>query len=134
MPLLTRGRVWKLRKLLPMYYKVAEIAEALGVTVETIYRTYLPAGMPFVREGKQIWIVGTEANAWARAYLTGKILARKMAADEAWCMTCNRPVKMINPRVMEVDHTHLARIAARCGICGKKLSRMKRRNDAPEID
>lgn len=114
-PMLTLGKVHKLRNLLPMKYKVSEIAEILGVTSETVYRTYLPAGAPMLREGKAIWIVGTEFREWARTYLAGKKLTRETMSDsQIYCMSCKRVTEMVSPRVAGVDQRGVARVAARC--------------------
>jgi len=130
-PLLTQGKVYKLRKLLPMKYKVSEIAAFLGVTTDTIYRSYLPAGAPVLREGNVIWIVGTELQNWAREYLAGKKLKLKTMSDnQVYCSSCHLVAEMISPRVVEVNKLGVARVAARCGLCNARVSRfMKKTRD-----
>lgn len=125
---LTSSKVSKMKKLLPMEYKVAEIAACVGVTAETIYHAYLPAGAPFLRTANgEIWIVGTEFEAWAKNYLAGKKLKKKMMGDgEAFCGACQKVTGMVRPRVAEVLRTGVARLQARCKVCGKKVSRFQK--------
>lgn len=125
---LTASKVAKMKKLLPMEYKVAEIAACMGVTAETIYHAYLPAGAPFTRAANgEIWIVGTDFEAWARSYLAGKKLKKKTMGDhEAFCGACQKVTGMVRPRVAEVQRTGVARLQARCKVCGKRVSRFQR--------
>lgn len=52
-------------KLLHMRYKPSEVADVLGVGVQTVYRVWIPAGCPSDKDSSgALWIVGTELRAW----------------------------------------------------------------------
>ncbi len=131
------GKVYSLRRLLPMKYHVAEIAACLGVTADTMHRTYLPAGAPVVRDATgQIWIIGTEFAAWAKTYLAASKLKNKTMNDnQAYCSSCHRVCEMVNPRVTDVNQHGVANVAAKCGLCGARVRRfMKKARDEQHGD
>ena len=51
-PKLSRPQVIRLDRLLQMDYKPFEIAELLEVHIDTVYRSYLPAGCPYEKDEK----------------------------------------------------------------------------------
>lgn len=66
-PHLKHQHIVKLGRLLNMLYKPAELAEEIGVTQDTIYRSYLPAGLPHTRDDQgNVWIHGPAFVSWAR--------------------------------------------------------------------
>jgi len=110
-----------------MMYKPAEIAEEIGVSVDTIYRSYLPAGLPCVRDGDDIWIHGLAFVAWARETISKKKSERAGLPDgTAWCMKCNQAVQLINPKIKPVNR-YLELMQARCPQCGMKINRARAR-------
>ena len=72
-PRISRPQVIRLGRLLNMYYKPSEIAEEIGISPDTVYRTYIPAGCPHeVDESGRIWIIGTTFRDWALLILAGR--------------------------------------------------------------
>jgi len=66
-----------------MRYRPSELADELGCHVDTVYRTFVPAGCPHTRDSSgHIWIVGTEFAAWARSVLSRNGV--KLTAGQAY--------------------------------------------------
>jgi hypothetical protein len=131
-PLLKHQHIIKLGRLLDMLYKPSEIAEEIGVTTDTIYRSYLPAGLPHTRDGQgNIWIHGPAFIAWAREMISKKKSRRAgLPDDHAWCMTCKGPVALINPKTKTVNR-YLELLQAQCPTCGKTINRARARSPLP---
>ncbi len=127
-PLFKHQQIVKLGRLLNMLYKPAEIAEEIGVTADTVYRSYLPAGLPHTRDEQgNIWIHGTAFVSWAREVIARRKNKRApLPDDHAWCLKCNEPVPLINPKVKKSNH-YLELLQARCPNCGKMVNRARAR-------
>ena len=125
-PLLRHQHIIKLTRLLDMLYKPSEIAEELGVITDTIYRSYLPAGLPHTRDEKgNIWIHGPAFIAWARETISQKKSKRTgLPPDHAWCMKCNQAIALINPKIKKVNR-YLELLQAHCPHCGKIVNRAR---------
>lgn len=112
-----------------MLYKPAEIAEEIGVSVDTIYRSYLPAGLPHIRDGDDIWIHGPAFVAWAKETISKKKSERAGLPDgQAWCMKCNQAVQLVDPKIKTVNR-YLELLQARCPQCGKIVNRARARRN-----
>lgn len=132
-PLLKHQHIVKLGRFMDMMYKPSEIAEEIGVNIDTVYRTYLPAGCPYVEDERgRYWIHGPAFVAWARETISKKKIRRHpLAEDQAWCMKCNRPVEMKRPRPV-YQNKYLTIVQSACPHCKTKVNRaMKNRADAP---
>lgn len=129
-PLLKHQHIIKLSRLLNMLYKPAEIAEEIGVATDTVYRSYLPAGCPYTRDGEgNIWIHGPTFVAWARETISKKKSERAgLPDDHAWCMKCNQAVQLINPKTKRVNR-YLELQQAHCPYCGGKVNRARARQN-----
>jgi predicted RNA-binding Zn-ribbon protein involved in translation (DUF1610 family) len=116
----------KLGRLLNMLYRPAEIAEEIGVAQDTIYRSYLPAGLPHTRDAKgNVWIHGPAFVAWARQTVAKRKSKRAGLPDGyAWCMKCNHPVLLINPHI-KVTNRYLELLQAHCPDCGSVINRAR---------
>jgi hypothetical protein len=67
-PYLDRAIMRRAMRLLNMQYKPGELADELGVSVQVVYKTWIPAGCPHERDAKgQLWMVGSEFRAWAES-------------------------------------------------------------------
>jgi hypothetical protein len=123
-PLMKREQLIKLKRLLCMQYRPAEIAEEIGVTVDTIYRSYIPAGAPHKKDNRgNIWIVGTEFTEWAKEYHDHKYSKKFSLKDgQAWCMSCNQAVNILDPKIKRVNR-YISMIQGTCENCGKKVNR-----------
>lgn len=126
-PLLKHTQIIRLGRILNMLYKPSELAAEIRVNVDTIYRSYLPAGLPHTRDKDLIWIHGPAFVAWAKQTVSKRRADRHpLAPDQAWCMTCNGPVLMQAPQVRQVKH-RVELVQGRCPQCGIKVNRLRAR-------
>ncbi len=126
-PLLTKAKVHKLKRLLYMQYKPSEIGAELGVTDETIRRSYLPAGAPFsTDENGYIWIIGTDFYVWAQGYLTTRERKPKqpMEKDEGYCLKCHQVIRMQDAREKSRNGRGVINLSGKCPACGGIVNRM----------
>src|SRR5690606_23907052 len=95
--LLRQPHIARLGRLLDMLYKPAEIANEIGVHVDTVYRSYLPAGLPHTRDRRgNIWIHGPAFRDWAHQVARRRrTRCHPLAPDQAWCVVCKTPVALI---------------------------------------
>jgi hypothetical protein len=122
--ILLRGRLngaqrTRLNKLLDMMYTPGELAEEVGFNRRQVYRVYIPAGCPHERDGRRrLWINGKAFREWA-----GEVYRkRKLAVDEAFCLTCKKPVKMVDH--VEKRKDRLIYYLCNCPSCNRKLARI----------
>lgn len=109
----------RLGKLLDMMYKPSELAEEIGFTRRQVYRVYIPAGCPHEKdENGRLWINGKSFREWVEE----NYKKRKLARNEAFCLTCKKPVKMIKP--IEKQEGRLIYWLCDCPECGRKLARI----------
>lgn len=129
-PHLKHQHIVKLVRLLDMMYKPAELAEEIGVSTDTIYRSYLPAGLPHTRDSEgNIWIHGLAFVSWARETISKRQNERAGLPDgQAWCVKCKRPVPLISPKIKK-SNRYLELLQARCPNCGKTVNRARARQD-----
>ena len=84
-PRLTKDLKGRLHELLPMEYRPSEVAEVVGVSVDTIYRGWLRAGAPHRRDDTgHIWIVGSELATWLRGF--ERKLSVTLEEGEVFCL------------------------------------------------
>lgn len=133
-PRLNRGKIIALERLLNMMYRPAEVASEVGISVDALYRSYIPAGAPVEFDGKgRTWIHGTAFARWAREYLAttrrGKRKA-EMTPSQGYCLRCNQVVEMLDIR--RRPHTEKAgtlQVSGRCPTCDAKVNRFMRSED-----
>ena len=125
-PLLKHTHIIKLGRLLDMLYKPSEIADEIGVSQDTVYRSYLPAGLPHTRdEQDNVWIHGPAFIGWARETISKrKARRRPLPDDQAWCLACKGPVPLINPKIKSVNR-YLEMLQAVCPQCGTTINRAR---------
>ena len=109
----------RLAKLLNMFYTSAELAQEIGFTTRQIYRVYVPLGCPCVRDDRGcLWINGNLFAEWyEETYPKNSLLQ-----DEAFCLTCKKSVKMIDPVKQRKDR--LSYWVCKCSACGRRLARI----------
>ncbi len=128
-PRMTRVQLSRLPRLLWMKYSPAELAAEIGITIDQIYRSYIPTGCPHQRdEGGHIWIVGTEFREWALRTFKHQADGPTLAEDEAYCFRCDKPVKIAQP-VVKSTNRYLELVAGKCAECGAKVHRGRKKND-----
>ena len=128
-PQLSRGQIIRLGRLLHMKYRPSEIAEIIGVSDDTVRRSYLKSGCPYEQDGKgRIWIIGTAFRSWAEDILEERKRKKHppMKENEAWCFKCNKRVKIQNPKVKHTTY-HLELIQGYCKGCRTKVNRARSR-------
>jgi hypothetical protein len=82
--------------LLPMLYRPAELAEDLGVSIRLV-REWLRRDLPHQRDERgHFWIDGRKVATWVDTARRSRPTS-KLADDEAYCLPCHRPVKLLNP-------------------------------------
>jgi hypothetical protein len=125
---LKRVSIIRLGRILNMMYRPSELAEELCISTETIYRSYLPAGMPYTRDEKgDIWINGKQFVSWAQETIVKNKANRKPLPDNtAWCMRCNRPVELIDPSIV-YQNNYIELLQSKCPVCKAKINRARGR-------
>ena len=110
-----------------MLYKPSELAEEIGIHVDTVYRSYIPAGLPCIHRQQDIWIHGPTFVAWAQGTITKHKKKRAgLPEDHAWCMKCNQPVLMTEPRICYTNQ-YIQIKQAVCSHCGTTINRAEAR-------
>jgi excisionase family DNA binding protein len=101
--------------LLPMLYKVRELAEELDTSRRTI-RRWAHRGMPHQRDGRNhIWVNGEEFAKWVEDQRRGR-RGPELRPSEAYCLRCRKAVRLRNPvRKRDAKMTLLQGICPQCG-------------------
>ena len=109
--------------LLPMLYAPTEIAEELDVLARTV-RDWLTQGLPHERDARgRIWIDGRKLADWVT--MTRPLRTRQpMGADEAYCLKCRKPAKLLNPVSSFRGKQELS--SGICPTCGSSIHRGSR--------
>ena len=106
--------------LLPMLYTPRELEQELGIPSRTI-RYWITKGMPFQKDEQGfIWINGVEFAAWVEKVRTSRVRVR-LARDEAYCLYCKQPVKLLNPLASQRGKLNL--VQGKCPVCGRTINR-----------
>jgi hypothetical protein len=109
----------RLGKLLDMLYMPSELAAQIGFTVRQVYRVYVPFGCPCSRDSEnRLWINGKVFAEWYEATYPKPTLQ----ADEAFCLTCKKPVLMKN--TVKSKKGRLSYLVGNCFHCGRKIARI----------
>jgi hypothetical protein len=121
-PSFKREHLIRLGRLLNMQYTLRELAHELGVSVDTVYRSYIPAGCPMERDGGgQIWIHGTAFREWVQALRAAKN-SECAKPGRAWCFQCSKCVRILDPKIKPVNY-HLELRQGTCELCGGQVNR-----------
>jgi RNase P subunit RPR2 len=129
---LRREIIIRLGRLLEMRYRPSELADEIGCHVDTVYRSYIPAGCPHTRdETGHIWIVGTEFAEWAREVNSREGVT--LEDGEAYCLKCEQPIQISDPITVRPTNRHLELLSGACPQCGTTVNRARRRSDTEEM-
>jgi len=131
-PKFGRSQRLRLSRLLNMRYTPAEIAREMGVSVDTVYRSYIPAGCPAEQgSDRRIWIVGTEFRNWVLSLRMNKQTHPACAEPGVgWCFHCAKPVRIVNASIYPVNY-YLERLQGECECCGKEVNRLQAVGEQP---
>jgi hypothetical protein len=111
----------RVQGLLPMQYKLKELAEELGIPSSTL-RDWFKQGAPHQRDRRgHYWVNGQEFANWVEANRR-KRRHGKLADHEALCLHCNKPVKLVNPKTIPIKGL-LINIRGTCPDCGCMINR-----------
>lgn len=119
---LSRTQIIRVPWLYDMEYRPVEIAKEIGVTTETVVRTYIPGGAPFERDkAGHLWINGVQFAGWVQEVFKKR---KKISLEEGegWCCKCNRAVKMTGPR-QRYANAYMKILQGHCEGCGGKVNR-----------
>lgn len=115
----------RLAKLLDMMYRPKELAEEIGFSVRQVYRVYIPLGLPHKKNDRGlIYIHGVTFREW----ITEFYKKREMKNNEMFCLTCKKPVEMINPaKYQEERIVYYVCACPHCGRVSARILQQKRR-------
>lgn len=109
----------RLARLLDMLYTPSELADEIGFTTRQVYRVYIPAGLPHIRDEKRrLWINGKAFREWINLVYQKQALK----PNEAFCLTCKQAVKMLEPERKQEGRLYY--YLCTCPKCGRKLARI----------
>lgn len=107
--------------LLPMLYRVSELATEIRIPDRTL-RDWLQRGAPFVRDSRnKIWISGREFGQWIAAQRR-PARSSKLSDNEALCLRCNTVVEIVAPETFHV-RGKLTRTRGTCPVCNCVINR-----------
>lgn len=88
--------------LLPMLYKISEIAEELLVNERTL-RDWITSGAPHQRdERNNLWVNGRLFAEWVQAQRKPKKPAQ-LADNQAYCLRCKAVIELTNPKIVPIQ-------------------------------
>jgi hypothetical protein len=119
-PRLPHAIIVKAPSLLPMFYKLSELEQELGVPVRTL-QDWLAHGVPHHRdETGHLWINGRDMAAWVEQQRAARTLPTS-AVGQAYCFHCRKTVALNNPSMQR--HGRRALLQAKCPNCGGIVNR-----------
>lgn len=123
---LNRSQMGKLKRLMNMPYKPAEIAAEIGMTSDTVYRSHIPSGAPVeIDKSGSIWINGAIYANWIRNYYSARKSRTSnfgMADNQAYCFKCGHVTEVVKSRV-EPFKRNIWMLKGRCKVCNCKVNR-----------
>lgn len=118
-----RNQIVRLTRLLDMMYHPSWLAAEIHVSVDTIYRTYLPAGCPFDRDvDGNIFINGKAFAEWLRRRAKSRKGIVKLEEGQGYCTRCNDARTMVRPRLRQSGR-YTKIYQGKCPVCGAKVNR-----------
>jgi hypothetical protein len=128
---LRRDQMARLGRLLEMRYRPSELASEIGCHPDTVYRSFIPSGCPQERDAQgHIWIIGTEFAKWAREAVSSEHTT--LADGEAYCLKCNKPVKMKGKITVKPTNRYLELMTGHCPECNSVVNRARARRPKQE--
>lgn len=124
-PRMNQRQKARLGRLLNMYYSPSELANEIGCSTDTIYKSFIPAGCPHKRDGKRIWIVGSKFREWILE-ATRRAPKQPMPEGFAYCLRCKKPTQMVDVK-LNPTNVYVEFITGHCAECGARVNRAKAR-------
>lgn len=113
----------RLSRLLSMEYTVRELADEIGCARSQIEHA-CDIGCPFRETANgRCFVVGTEFAAWYESLLAER--RQPLAEDEAYCLRCRRPVRVVGASVAACENG-VERVTGRCAQCDATVNRYRR--------
>jgi hypothetical protein len=107
--------------LLPMLYKVRELAQTVGVAERTL-RDWLADGLPHRRDAQgHLWIHGRQFAGWVQKNRKRR-QGQKLEDNQAYCLRCKRAVELLNPETQWLCGK-LTITRGTCASCGAVVQR-----------
>lgn len=110
----------RLKGLFDMLYTTKEFADEIGISIDQIYRVYVPGGCPSERDIRNhILINGALFKKWYEQTYKKHTLK----ADQAFCLTCKKAVT-----IQEKDRQNkdgLLYDLCICPNCGRKIAKIE---------
>ena len=127
-PRFKHHNIIRLGRILDMMYRPSEIAEEIGVTVDTVYRSWLPAGLPHKREpDNTIWIHGPAFVAWVKS-ISRENKKQPLPDGHGWCMKCNQIVSM-SASTPIFQNRYIEIVQSACPKCKTPVNRAQKRSN-----
>ena len=115
------GVIVRSPRLLPMRYKVRELAGDLKMPERTL-RDWLKKGAPHERDSNgQIWIIGENFAKWVDQKRVKK-RERKLDDNEAYCLRCKEIVEFRSTQTRHIKGK-LIHIKGECPVCSCVINR-----------
>jgi hypothetical protein len=132
----TRSQMQRAKRLLHMKYKPSEIAEEIRCDVQSVYKTYIPAGCPHERDERgYLWIVGDQFRDWMvilqrDAVADGRV---KLEEGQGYCVMCERAVDLQEVFEVKLVSPSLELVKGYCPECGAVVSRGRERGNHGDL-
>ena len=118
---LPHSTIVKAPMLLPMLYKVSELAFELEVPERTL-RDWLAGGAPHSRDSRRhIWINGREFSRWVLTFKPTRRSCR-LSKSQAYCLRCKKVVEIKNNKNIPIIGK-LIHYRGTCPNCGITINR-----------
>lgn len=128
---LSHSVIVKAPGLLPMLYKVSELAIELHLAERTL-RDWLEDGAPHQRDQRgQVWVYGPEFSSWVAGMHKPK-REKKLTDNQAYCFRCKQPVEMQNASSRPIKGK-LIMTKGICPRCGCTINRGGRIPENPPL-
>jgi len=125
-PIFKHAQIVKFQRLMNMMYKPSEIADEIGVTYDTVKRSYVPAGCPVTRdESGRMWINGHAFAKWANElHKERKPKRAKLKENQAYCFHC-REVVTFKPKASRPINRWLEMVSGTCDKCKGNVNKAR---------
>ena len=127
LPRLPHSAIVKAPGLLPMQYRLAELADELAVSPRVV-REWMERGLTYTQDGQgHLWIDGRHVIEWVSQIRNArKKRGQRLALNEAYCLRCRQAIKLNPTRRRENGKQVL--VSGQCPNCAGVINRGIRRD------